>query len=314
MRDTASSARRSGRVPRHAMFEHVEADRLASFVWRRDNYPWKRNVWNVHPEYEIHLIRNATGVALIGDYIGWFEPGHLAVVGGGLPHDWVTEIRPDEIIEGRDIVLQFDPDRLRRASVAMPELHNIEPFLQRALRGLVFHGETRRVGAELMEAIGNASGLERLSLFLRLLHVLAQSSDHDVLSSPHFLAPVDQGALDKVQLALSFLFRNFTSDAKLEDVARLVGMSDSHFSRFFKKNTGNSFSEHLARLRIGRACELLTNTDLAISDICFEVGYRNLSNFNRKFRTQQGITPSAYRRLAVARSGSPTTAGNCTSY
>ncbi len=73
------------------VFEHVMTEPSKSFLWRLDDYPWGRNVWNFHPEYEIHLIRNASGVALVGDHIGPFEPGYLAVVGSGLPHDWVTE-------------------------------------------------------------------------------------------------------------------------------------------------------------------------------------------------------------------------------
>jgi hypothetical protein len=75
----------------------------------RDDYPWGRNVWNFHPEYEIHLIRNASGVALVGDHIGPFEPGYLVVVGSGLPHNWVTDTAPGELIAGRDILPQFDP-------------------------------------------------------------------------------------------------------------------------------------------------------------------------------------------------------------
>ncbi len=59
-------------------------------------HPWARNVWNFHPECEIHLIRNASGVALVGDHIGEFGPGYLAVVGSNLPHDWVTPVGPGE--------------------------------------------------------------------------------------------------------------------------------------------------------------------------------------------------------------------------
>jgi AraC-like DNA-binding protein len=52
------------------------------------------------------------------------------------------------------------------------------------------------------------------------------------------------------------------------------------------------------KLRIGRACKLLADSDMGVTDICFEIGYANISNFNRSFRQQRGMTPSAYRRLA----------------
>ena len=71
------------------VFEHVVTQASDTFLWRHDDYPCERNGWNIHPEFEIHLITNAAGVALVGDHIGRFAPGHLSIVGGGLPHDWV---------------------------------------------------------------------------------------------------------------------------------------------------------------------------------------------------------------------------------
>ena len=99
---SASSGLRGGPRPGAGtpVFERVVTGHDETFLWRCDDYPWERNVWNVHPEVEIHLVRHASGVALIGDHIGAFEPGHLAMVGGGLPHDWVTPTQGGEVIRG----------------------------------------------------------------------------------------------------------------------------------------------------------------------------------------------------------------------
>ncbi|UDL96273.1 AraC family transcriptional regulator [Lichenihabitans sp. PAMC28606] len=242
-------------------------------------------------------------MALIGDYIGHFEPGYLTVVGGGLPHDWVTATGPGEVIDKRDIVLQFDPQRIRRAAASIPEFARLEPFMTRALRGLSFLGETREAAAGLLEQMGAAAGLERVSLFLRLLHVLATSSEFEILSSESFAPDLDPPTLDKIQRALIYVLENFHKDIKLSEIAGLSGMRQSRFSRFFKKNSGNSFIGHVTKLRIGRACKLLSDTDIPVTDICFQVGYFNISNFNRVFRAQRGMTPSAYRRLARRRMG-----------
>src|SRR6267378_8666090 len=66
-------------------FEQVLTAENETFLWRIDDYPWARSVWNFHPEFEIHLIRKSTGTVFLGDYIGEFSPGHLTIVGGGLP-------------------------------------------------------------------------------------------------------------------------------------------------------------------------------------------------------------------------------------
>ncbi len=60
-------------------------------------------------------------------------------------------------------------------------------------------------------------------------------------------------------------------------------MSESAFSRFFQRSTGNTFTNHLVELRLWQACKLLAETTDPITDICFEVGFRNISNFNRLF-------------------------------
>lgn len=286
---------------RRPVLEQIVTDAVESFLWRCDDYPWERNVWNVHPEYEIHLIRNASGIALVGDHIEPFEPGYLAIVGSGLPHDWVTATAPGEVIRGRDIVLQFDHERVRHAAACFPELAGLEPFLTLALRGLAFHGETRRQGAEILEAMREAGGIERLTLFLRLLGLMAARGEYKVLSSADFTPDTDHASLGSIHVALTYIRENFTRDVHLNDVAELLGMSEWTFSRFFKKNAGSSFTDYLRTLRVAYACKLLADTDMPITDICFEIGYANVSNFNRNFLSQRGTTPSSYRRLAQQR-------------
>ncbi|WP_158814804.1 AraC family transcriptional regulator [Methylocapsa sp. S129] len=285
------------------VFEHVETSATESFLWRLDDYPWERNVWNFHPECEIHLIRYASGVALTGDHIGHFEPGYLAVVGGGLPHDWVTKVEPGELLPGRDIVLQFDPERLTRAAKELPELNLVEQLLYRARRGLAFRGEARRRGAEILETMGKTEGLARLALFFELLHTLSLSDEYEILSSESFAPNLDKQTLDIVHRALSYALANFNRDVKITELCEMFGMSETAFSRFFKKNSGNTFTDHITKLRIGEACKLLAGSKTPITEICFEVGYANLSNFNRNFRNQRGMTPAEYRRLAEARRG-----------
>jgi AraC-like DNA-binding protein len=152
--------------------------------------------------------------------------------------------------------------------------------------------------------MGRMSALARLSHFLRLLHLLSASEDYEVLSSEAFTPNLDISALATIQSALGFIHQNFNRDISLGDVADIVNMSETAFSRFFKKNTGNNFSEHVTILRVAEACKLLSDTTKAITDICFEVGYSNISNFNRKFKERRGMTPSRYRELARRRTPS----------
>ncbi|MGX5850607.1 AraC family transcriptional regulator [Mesorhizobium sp. PL10] len=279
-------------------FEQILTPEGHSFIWRIDDYPWARSVWNFHPEYEIHLIRKSAGTAFVGDYIGEFLPGQLTVIGGGLPHDWISHIEQGETISGRDVVLQFDPERLRQASPYFPEINGLAAFLLTAKRGILFKGNAAHLGGEMLEAIGSASGMLRLTRFFELLNFLANAESFEVLSSPDFFPDNDPAALDKMQKSIRYIHEHFTGNVYVPEVAGLVNMSESTFSRFFKKNSGRSFTDYVTSLRVGRACRLLSETAKPIAEICFEVGYSNLSNFNRIFLNQVGKTPSAYRKLA----------------
>lgn len=287
--------------PTNANFEYVLTSADESFLWRQDNYPWERNVWNFHPEIEIHLVTNTGGVAFVGDYIGEFDPGHLAFVGSNLPHDWVTQVAPGELIMGRDIVIQFDPEKIIGAAAILPELAGLNELLERAKRGLAFTGQTRDRASDLILEMGEQTGAARLASFVALLALLQKSDEYIYLSSQAFSPELQYGSLNVLQNAFAYIFRNLAEDIKLEDLSEMSGMSESSFSRFFKKNSGLSFTDHVRKLRISRATKLLTETNMPITDICYEVGFRNLSNFNRTFLQLQHISPSKYRQLALQR-------------
>ncbi|WP_416797736.1 helix-turn-helix domain-containing protein [Ciceribacter azotifigens] len=287
--------------PTVARFEYVLTGADESFLWRRDDYPWERNVWNFHPEVEIHYISNASGVLLAGDHVGAFTPGHISLIGSNLPHDWVTPLGPDERIPGRDIVIQFLPSKLEQASAFLPELAGLRDFFIRAQRGLSFKGRAREKAEALILDMEFQTGSARLSTFLSLLSLLRDTDEVDTLSSEAYVPDLSYGSLEALQQVFAYIFANLSEDIRLPDMARMVGMSDSSFSRFFKKNSGNSFTDHVNKLRIWKAGQLLTDTSLPVTDICFEVGYRNLSNFNRMFLRHHNLTPTKYRRLSTNR-------------
>jgi len=78
-------------------------------------------------------------------------------------------------------------------------------------------------------------------------------------------------------------------------------MSESRFSRYFRKETGNSFTDFVNQIRVSKACQLLTETDKYISTICYEVGFNTVANFNRRFSELRGMTPTEFRKNAELR-------------
>jgi transcriptional regulator GlxA family with amidase domain len=86
-------------------------------------------------------------------------------------------------------------------------------------------------------------------------------------------------------------------------LAAELGMSESRFSRFFRRATVNTFTDFVNRLRVNRACHLLMESERLVTHICDEVGFNNVANFNRRFLEIKGMTPSEFRRQADRRFG-----------
>jgi len=285
----------------HAFFEQIEVPPGHSFLWRTDDYPWAKNVWNYHPEFEIHLIRHSSGLAYIGDHIGQFEAGHLYLVGADLPHNWITPYTGNRLLKARDIVLQFDPEKFLPQTNGFAELSGVGQLFKKASRGLEFFGETRKRGREILESMDGSGSLDDLAKMIELLSELARSENAQILSSEAFVfGDHVKGLSDHrdIERALDYLQRNFLDTPSLQEVAKVVGMSETAFSRFFKKKTGNTFSEHVSSLRLWMASKLLLETGRPITEICFEAGFNNISNFNRTFLRKTGMTPSKYRRVS----------------
>lgn len=102
--------------------------------------------------------------------------------------------------------------------------------------------------------------------------------------------------LEKLNKVFLFICDHYTEGIKIKDAADLLGISDSHFIKFWKKYSNISFHTYLNEYRTDRAIRLLLETDESVSQICFLVGFQNLKTFNRIFKSVTGTTPSAYRK------------------
>ena len=253
--------------------------------------------WHFHEEFELHLITSTFGKVFVGDYIGNFQPGQLVMTGPHLPHNWISTDYPDEgeKVAIRDKVLQFNPEPLHKAAELIPELRQVLPFLERAANGIEFYGISSDVEA-LMDRIKVSSGLKRMALFTELLAMLSQHQNYRLLSSVQMQSRDNQKRLDQISEIVDYVTENFASPFSMAEVAEKFGMSESRFSRYFRKATCNTFTDFVNRIRINKASQLLLETEQYISTICYNVGFNNVANFNRRFMEVRGMTPSEFRR------------------
>ena len=258
-------------------------------------YPSPLVRWHHHNAYELHYIVRSSGKVFVGDYVGEFHPGCLILTGPRLPHNWISDTDAAQTYAVRDMLVQFDHATIEHAAEIMPEFQDLRPLLDAARLGIEFL-DMRRQAETYMSAIRDSSGLLRLGHFLRFLAELIQCPGYRTLSSVHIESTIDDATTDRINTVVSFMMQHFHEKIALSQVADLLNMNPSYFSRFFRKSTGNTFCEFLTRVRIGKACELLSTTDRPITSICFDVGYSNVANFNRRFLEHKQLTPREYRR------------------
>lgn len=249
--------------------------------------------WHYHNEYELHLILTTHGNAFIGDYVGPFTPGSVFLCGPYLPHNWVS--LGDFQTGIRDRVINFSDERIQSLIQVLPEMKSLQTMLADSRYGIEF---SKEASARVMDEFATIAGLKgpaRVLSFLNIMSELAQSQDYWPLSSRSFEEESDSLMEGRVNTVVNYIIHNCTRELSLEEVAGVLGLAPTFFSRWFKKATGYRYIDFLTRLRISRACEHLEVTDRPITDICFDAGFANVANFNRHFLKIKGMTPRQYR-------------------
>lgn len=253
--------------------------------------------WHYHPEYEIVLVLESTGKKIVGSNISSFKPGDLCMIGSYLPHYYRNEevyYAKETALRAKSLVIHFLEDFMGSKFFELPECQNLKNLLDRSKRGLNFGSKTLKKVAPKIEGMTELNGVYRLMELISILNVLSEAEDiKELNTNPMSLQnEVDSARINDV---LSYIVQNYQHEIQLGEVAKLANMSESAFSRYFKKRTRRTFSQFVTEIRIEHACKLLVQDKMSISAISLESGFNNLSNFNRQFKLVKQTTPLAYR-------------------
>ena len=273
-------------------------DKVETIRYLEHGWPTPLDRWHSHEEYELHLVLKTSGKAFLGDYIGQFTPGSLFLTGPNLPHNWVTEDISNEYVPLRDMLIQFNHETMTKAFEVFPELSELNHLLDAARSGIEFRNFDPELAKKNLELIRDSQGMKRLMHFLNFLQELNEWSEKVTLSLTKLNPSLSSSSQHRINEVVNYVIDNYKNNISLVEAAKIINMSESAFSRYFMKTTGNRFSEFVSRIRLGRACVMLYESDKNISTIAFASGYNNLANFNRQFVKLKGMTPREYRKTA----------------
>ena len=254
-----------------------------------------------HPQLQLTLILAGKGQFLSGDYVGRFQPGDVFFLGENVPHVFRSD--PEFFLPGSQLSIAgntvfFDFQALGKAVSEVEDLNSLQQF--QALSGSCFQvsGAALREIQLILENFALYQGLTRLLQGIKLFTLL----ESDAAS----LFPLNQGSPsgnlnerdgNRMNQVMQYLLENRFQPISLAQVAEKANLSKGAFCRFFKLRTLKTFTQYLQQLRIAEAQKLLIETDLGISQIAFQVGFENLSFFNRSFKGIVGKSPRVYRNL-----------------
>jgi AraC-like DNA-binding protein len=258
---------------------------------------------NRHEYYELAYVHAGELVWQVQDRFVTQRTGDLFVMGSTTFHR-VTEHSKSQV---KAITLFFLPEVIRRACTPGDDVSYLIPFLHQ--------------DAAFPYVVPAKSGIpaEVVGLFKRIYDELPAKSDRARLAVKTYLKMVlillvnhyssyrvatevfdrRQHALRRLRPLFACLEERYGEPLEVSDVARTVGMSKSHFMRFFKQVTGQSFVTYLNQFRIAKAQVLLAKTDLPIAEISQDVGFCDQSYFGLVFRKLMHVTPLQFRHSLV---------------
>ena len=250
-----------------------------------------------HPEYEINLVMKASGNRIVGDKMEKYNDFDMVLLGPYLNHAWDgADTDKQKHPKTHTVVLQFGEKLFQHSFLSKRAFQPIRAMLDYSVRGIEFHGKTRTIVMEKMLALVNMEAFEGAINFLSILQILATSNENRFVASAGYSSQIPSPENKRMDQVYEFIMAHYQEKITLHQVASMINMSDSAFSHFFKKSTKRSFSKFLTDARLAHACKQLLETQDSVSEICFQCGYSNLSNFNRLFKKYKGMTPVAYRQ------------------
>lgn len=253
-----------------------------------------------HSEFEINYILSGCAKFICGDSQFVSAEGDIIIIPPNVlhsiyPHENSGQLY-DTIVFNSELLGVSENNRCA-AECVKPLANGASKITARITRDHVFYSELKIIVENIFScAKGDTPHLDMLmkSELLHLIWLLEESGDiFRVIGNA-------ESKIEAVRPAIEYMNRNFAENITVDRLAEMSHISKSYFMRRFREAAGIGAIDYLSQIRIKKICELLVQTDMNAAEIAYECGFRNLSNFNRQFRSIVGCTPKEYRKMNLS--------------
>jgi YesN/AraC family two-component response regulator len=230
--------------------------------------------------------------------VEYFEAGDMVLLGSNIPHVWLS----DEIyykgmatLKAKAIVVYFNKEIFSQAFYELKEASKLTTLFDNAVRGLRITGKTNTILANKLERLTAKKDFDIIVGLFEILSILAASTDISFINNEAYTPISRKQHSDRISDVLNYVKVNYKEDITLTGISKIASLTPQSFCRLFKKRMKKHFLEYLNEVRISNACKLLIETDLSISEVAYDCGYKTVSNFNKLFKKIVGTTPKTYK-------------------
>jgi len=262
-----------------------------------------------HDYLELAFMYRGTGVFHVENKDYPVEPGDLFVLDNTVFHS----LESKDPAQLKVVTVYFWPELVYRPGGQALDFEYLRPFFDKRIAGshrIPAHDHQNEPIVELLWQIylelRDENEFHQLAVKNRLCEILLRLRRHyekqETTAKNHKENRVDFERLRKI---FQFLQNHYHEKLRLQQVAQLAAMSPHYFCKFFKRNTGQTLTEFLLRMRVDKAKELLLQTQKTVTEIAFEVGFENHSYFDRVFKRLTQCSPMAFRKENRAAAETP---------
>ncbi|EZH71393.1 cupin [Aquimarina atlantica] len=246
-----------------------------------------------HEEIQISIIISGEGSLIVGDTITDYKPNDILIFGSNVPHVLKSASSP---VESYMISLFFTKESFGNLFFKLPEFNDLSGFFRNSVYGIRVLSKKEKLKKQFLKIVEKKEKLDRFTIFLKILKILKTSKTETISSFISKRAYTDNEG-KRMAKVFQVVMDEFNRDFSLKEVADLANMTPNAFCRYFKQRTNKTFFQFLIEVRIENACRLISRElDITISEVSYRSGFKNLSNFNRKFKEIKGMTPSDYKK------------------
>ncbi len=245
-----------------------------------------------HVQWELSYVIHGRGIRTVGNTTEPIVEGEIILIPPNIPHVWHFDIEgTDDNGHVANISVFFAAETLEKMSMYIPEFTNVFKRISVLTSAIRYPDDTSHRIAEILLGMRGEGALTRLPKMMELLIEIANTSHCKSVGKKLAFNRISQ----RIENVRVYCRCNYARKISLDEISEEIGMNKSSFCTFMRHHFGMSLTEFVNAIRLEKAKEMLCDTDIPVASIAYDVGFSNVTYFNRLFKKKYNCNPKMMR-------------------